>query len=174
MLLMPEFVVLVDAKDNEVGLMEKIEAHRNGGTLHRAFSVFVFNKKGEMLLQQRAKTKYHFPALWSNTCCSHPRKGETVLGAAHRRLMEECGFDTRLKELTSFVYQADSGGELSEHELDHVLIGKYDGPLTPNPEEIDGMKWVNVTALRADVDRSPRLYTPWFKMILNKVLDSME
>ncbi|MEM5804522.1 MAG: isopentenyl-diphosphate Delta-isomerase [Candidatus Aenigmatarchaeota archaeon] len=171
---MPEFVVLVDKNDNELGVMEKIEAHRNHGTLHRAFSVFIFNKKGEMLLQQRAKTKYHFGGLWSNTCCSHPRKSEAVLAAAHRRLMEECGFDTRLKKLTSFVYQADSDGELSEHEFDHVFVGTYDGPLAPNPEEIGAMKWISVEELKKDIERNPKAYTPWFKMILGKVLEARQ
>ena len=171
---MVEHVILVDKDDNEIGTMEKIEAHKNGGKLHRAFSIFIFNSEGKMLLQKRALSKYHFGGLWSNTCCSHPRKGETTEEAAHRRLVEECGFDAYLREVTSFVYQADSGGELSEHELDHVFVGRYDGEVRPNPEEIAEVKWMTIEELREDVKNNPQNYTPWFKIVLDKAIESFQ
>ncbi|MFQ6009871.1 MAG: isopentenyl-diphosphate Delta-isomerase [Candidatus Aenigmatarchaeota archaeon] len=171
---MAEYVILVDRDDNEIGSMEKIEAHKNGGTLHRAFSVFIFNSEGKMLLQRRALSKYHFSGLWTNTCCSHPRKGETTEEAAHRRLVEECGFDTGLKEITSFIYQADSDGELSEHEFDHVFIGNYEGEIKPNPEEIAEIKWVTIDELKEDVSNNPQNYTPWFKIVLDKVIEHFQ
>ncbi len=167
-----EKVVLVDAKDNQVGLEEKMKAHQNGGKLHRAFSIFVFNSKGEMLLQQRARTKYHFGSLWTNTVCSHPRDGEKPIDAAHRRLMEEFGFDTGLKEAFSFTYKAtDRNTSLTEWEYDHVFIGTFDGQPRPNPEEIDNFKWVPKADLLNDVKNNPNAYTPWFKIALKQVFE---
>jgi len=149
-------VVLVDEKDNEISTMEKIEAHRNGGHLHRAFSIFVFNSEGLFLLQLRARKKYHVP-------------GEDVISAAHRRLKEEMGFDTDLEELFSFIYRADVGNGLTEYEYDHVLVGVYDGSVSPNPEEADGYAWVRWDWLKEDVKRHPNVYTPWFLKIMENV-----
>jgi len=166
---MAEQVVLVDDKDREVGLEEKMKAHEEA-KLHRAFSIFVFNSKGQMLLQQRAKTKYHSGGLWTNACCSHPRQGEAVDAAAHRRLKEEMGFDCPLKEEFSFIYKVKLDHGLTEHEFDHILIGKYEEKIEPNPEEADGFKWIGVEELRKDVAANPEKYTTWFKIALNEVL----
>ncbi len=161
-------VVLVDENDNEIGTMEKIEAHRNGGHLHRAFSIFVFNPDGLILLQLRARQKYHAGGLWTNTTCSHPFPGEPVTNAAHRRLKEEMGFDTDLEEIFSFVYRADVGNGLTEYEYDHVLVGIYDGPVRPNPEEAEGYAWVRWDWLKEDVKKHPEIYTPWFVKIMEQ------
>ncbi len=167
---MEERVVLVDENDNEIGTEEKIRAHENGGKLHRAFSIFIFNSKGEMLLQKRAKSKYHFSGLWTNTCCSHPRPEEATEEAAHRRLKEEMGFDTELKEVFTFTYKAESESGLTEHELDHVFVGRFDGEPKPNPEEADDCKWVNVEGLQQDIKENPNKYSPWFKTALERVI----
>src|SRR5271155_1530492 len=127
--------ILVDHEDNEIGLEEKMKAHQNGGTLHRAFSIFIFNKKGQTMLQQRAGTKYHGGGLWSNTVCSHPRKGESAVDAAHRRLREEMGFDCDMHEVFAFEYEAKMDKGLTEHEYDHVVFGRYEREPDPNPEE---------------------------------------
>jgi isopentenyl-diphosphate delta-isomerase len=165
-----EEIILVDENDNEIGSMEKIEAHKHGGKLHRAFSIFVFNDEGKMLLQLRAKKKYHFGGLWTNTCCSHPRKGETLEDAVHRRLKEEFGFDTDLKEIFSFTYRAEFDNGLTEHEFDHVFIGNFNGEPKPNPEEIDNFKWIEIDELEKDVQNHPENYTPWFKIALDRVI----
>src|SRR6266567_2545019 len=137
---MPEIIVLVDEKDNPIGYEEKLAAHRDGGKLHRAFSIFIFNSKNEALLQLRAKAKHHFQSLWSNPCCSHPTKGENLEAAVHRKLKQELGFDTPLKETFSFVYKAtDRKSGLTEHEFDHVFVGQYDRDPKPNPEEVDSL-----------------------------------
>src|SRR5881628_3708342 len=161
---MTETVILVDEKDRPIGYEEKISAHSNGGKLHRAFSIFVFNSKGEVLLQLRAKAKHHFRNLWTNPCCSHPRKGEELERAAHRKLKQEFGFDTELKEVFSFLYKAkDPNSGLTEHEFDHVFIGEYNGVPKPNPEEIDDWKWVTPSVLKHDLANNPDHYTPWLK-----------
>jgi len=166
---MPEYVILVNPDDQTVGRMEKMEAHEKG-VLHRAFSVFLFNEKGETLLQQRAAEKYHSPLLWTNTCCSHPREGETVLEAAGRRVFEELGISPQeIKDLHSdfhFVYRAEFDNGLIEHELDHVLVGQFDGTCVLNPEEVEAVKWVSMEALLAGVEAQPEQYTAWFKIIL--------
>ncbi|MCD6367805.1 MAG: isopentenyl-diphosphate Delta-isomerase [Candidatus Aenigmarchaeota archaeon] len=164
-----ERVILVDENDNEIGTEEKIKAHQNGGKLHRAFSILVLNSKGELLIQKRASDKYHCPGLWSNTCCSHPRPGETVEEAAHRRLMEECGFDTDLREIFSFIYKIDFDNGLTEREFDHVLIGKYDGEIHPNPEEVEECRWIDMKALKREVENDPEKFTPWFRLILERI-----
>lgn len=165
-----EYVILVDENDNELGLMEKMEAHEKG-VLHRAFSVFVFNNKGQVMLQQRAFEKYHSGGLWTNTCCSHPRKGETVLEAAHRRMEEEMGFDCELEEQFHFIYNRKLDKGLTEHELDHVVFGKFDGSPNLNPEEAADYKWVNMQALKTDISKNPNQYTEWFKICFDEVFE---
>ena len=166
---MEEHVILVDRMGREIGTEEKLKAHREG-KLHRAFSIFVFNRLGELLLQKRSKTKYHSGGLWSNTCCSHPRLGESHCCAARRRLNEEMGFDCELTELFTFMYHAELENNLFEHELDHVFIGCYDGEPVPNPDEVDDWKWMDIAALRWEVEETPERYTYWFKLILDRVL----
>ena len=164
-------LILVDEHDNEVGHAPKLDAHLNGGTLHRAFSIFIFNAAGEMLLQRRAAGKYHFGGLWTNACCSHPRRGQTTLDAAHLRLREEFGFDTGLTERFAFTYRAtDPTSGLTEHEFDHVFTGRFDGQPRPNPEEIGEWKWMRPEELLADVETNPESYTPWFKVAVKRVL----
>jgi len=166
-----EEVILVDEKDNDVGTEEKLAAHQDGGRLHRAFSIFVFDADGKMLLQQRAGHKYHCGGLWTNTCCSHPRPGESLEDAVHRKLKQELGFDTELKEILSFVYRAGFENGLTEHELDHVFVGRFDGEPKLNPEEVRDFKWVDVEWLKKDVQENPDKYTPWFKIILERVME---
>ncbi|MCL6220809.1 isopentenyl-diphosphate Delta-isomerase [Zunongwangia pacifica] len=160
-------VILVNEQDEQIGLMEKIEAHEKA-LLHRAFSVFVFNKKGELMLQQRALTKYHTPGLWTNTCCSHQREGETNVEAGKRRLLEEMGFTTDLKDTISFIYKAPFENGLTEHEYDHILVGQYDEDPKPNPEEVNAWKWVSLEQVKEDMKRNPEVYTEWFKIIFDK------
>ncbi len=166
-----EYVILVDEEDNEKGREEKISAHENGGRLHRAFSVFIFNDNGEMLLQKRAGSKYHFGSLWTNACCSHPRPGETIIEAAHRKLKQEMGFDTELKEIFTFTYKASFDNGLTEHELDHVVVGTFSKDPRPNPEEAEDYRWADTAWLEDDVKENPGSYTPWFRIALGKVLD---
>ena len=161
-----EFVILVDPQDRPRGLMEKQEAHVKG-ELHRAFSVFVFNKNGELLLQQRALHKYHSGGLWTNTCCSHPREGETILEAGHRRLQEEMGFDCELTHRFSFIYRAELDLGLTENELDHVMTGVWEGKLKVNPDEVGGWKYMTLEAVKQDIEERPELYTAWFKIIFD-------
>lgn len=164
-------VILVDENDQPIGIEDKLKAHQNGGRLHRAFSVFVFNTAGQLLLQRRSRRKYHFGGLWTNACCSHPNAGESIEQAAQSRLNGEFGFDVPLAEAFSFIYRAsDAASGLTEHEFDHVLIGRFDGQPRPNPEEIDDWKWVVPSDLREDVARHPQDYTPWFKIALEQVL----
>ena len=144
-----EKVILVDANDNEIGSMEKIEAHEKA-VLHRAFSIFVFNDQGHMMLQRRALSKYHSPGLWTNTCCSHPRPGESLREATSRRIVEEMGFTCEMKEVFSFIYKAPFDHGLTEHELDHVVIGKYNGEPVINADEVAEWKWIEVDKLLKD------------------------
>lgn len=162
-----EKVILVNERDEQIGLMEKIEAHQKA-LLHRAFSVFVYNSKGEVMIQQRAAQKYHSPGLWTNTCCSHPREGESNIEAGIRRLQEEMGFQTDLKESTSFIYKAPFDNGLTEHEYDHILIGKFDGEPQINPGEVADWKWIAMDELKADIQKYPENYTAWFKIIFDK------
>jgi isopentenyl-diphosphate delta-isomerase len=164
-----EFVILVDEQDQEIGLMEKMEAHEKG-VLHRAFSVFVFNDLGQFLLQQRAFSKYHSGGLWTNTCCSHPRKGETVLEAATRRLQEEMGFVVPLETQFSFIYFRELDNDLIEHELDHVVFGKFNGNPAINTEEVASYKYVDKEQLIEDMKANPSNYTEWFKICFEEVL----
>ncbi|MCD6012408.1 MAG: isopentenyl-diphosphate delta-isomerase, type 1 [Flavipsychrobacter sp.] len=160
-----EYVVLVDEKDNETGVMEKLEAHREG-KLHRAVSVFIFNSKNEMLLQQRAAGKYHSGGLWTNACCSHPRQGESVYYAAIRRLYEEMGLKCALVEIFSFVYKAHLDNDLTEHEFDHVFTGVADAIPVPDSTEVAQWKYMSLSQLEADVRDHPEHYTEWFKICL--------
>ncbi len=161
-----EYVVLVDEQGKVLGTEEKLAAHKKG-VLHKAFSIFIFNKEGKMLLQQRAFSKYHFGGLWSNSCCSHPRLNESDIDAAHRRLQEELGFDTELREIFSFVYRAeDPASELIEHELDTVFVGFYDEEFEFNPDEINAVKWVSISELYQWLAWEPDVFTYWFKTAL--------
>lgn len=162
-----EQVILVNEKDEKIGLMPKLEAHEKA-VLHRAFSVFVFNSKNELMLQQRALHKYHSPGLWTNTCCSHQRDGETNIEAGKRRLQEEMGFVTGLEETTSFIYKAPFENGLTEHEYDHVMIGYFENDPKINPEEVADWKWMKLEDVRADIEHNPDLYTAWFKIIFER------
>lgn len=165
---MEERVVLVNKNDEPIGLMSKMEAHEKA-VLHRAFSVFIMNKKGETMLQQRALNKYHSPGLWTNTCCSHQRDGETNIEAGRRRLREEMGFEVdELKELFSFIYKAPFDNGLTEHELDHVMMGHYEGKPDINPDEVNDWKWMEPKDVKEDIEKHPELYTEWFKIIFEK------
>ncbi len=163
-----EMVILVDELDQEIGLMEKQEAHEKA-LLHRAFSVLIFNQLGETLLQQRAFSKYHSAGLWTNACCSHPRAGETTMDAAKRRLKEELGFSCDLQLKHSFIYKAPFDNGLTEHEFDHVFFGNYQGDMNLNPAEVAAVKWVSIDWLKRDVQLNPEQYTVWFRMILEKI-----
>jgi isopentenyl-diphosphate delta-isomerase len=157
-----EQLILVDAQDRELGVKEKMEAHVEGA-LHRAFSVFVFDSKKRLLLQRRARTKYHSGGLWSNTACGHPRPGETTLAAARRRLREEMGFDCELREAFEFLYRAELDGALIEHEYDHVFVGTHEGDPAPDPSEVEDWRWVTMEELRRRLSDEPQSYSYWLK-----------
>ncbi|WP_207532564.1 isopentenyl-diphosphate Delta-isomerase [Desertivirga arenae] len=156
-------VILVDEHDNEIGQMEKMEAHLKG-LLHRAFSVFVFDNQGRMLLQRRALEKYHSPGLWTNTCCSHPAPGESNLAAATRRLKEEMGFTCELKEIGAFTYRTTFDNGLQEYEFDHLFTGEFNSSFETNPEEVDSYKWLSIEEIDKLLKASPDDYTVWFKI----------
>jgi len=158
-----ENVILVDNNDNQVGLMPKLEAHQKG-LLHRAFSVFIFNSKYELLLQKRASSKYHSAGLWTNTCCSHPREGEKTLDAANRRLIEEMGIQTSLRKVHDFIYRAELDNDLTEHEFDHVFYGIYNEDPVINKDEADDFKWIDMDSLNEDIRTNGNNYTVWFKI----------
>lgn len=160
-----ETVVLVDESDREVGTMEKLEAHRRG-VLHRAVSVVIFDRSGRMLLQRRAASKYHSPGLWANSCCSHPRVGESPLAAARRRLREEMGMTCELRPAFAFCYDEDVGAGLRENEYDHVFVGASDAAPDPNPAEVDAWRFVDEPTLRDELARSPERFTPWFRILV--------
>ena len=162
-----EQVILVNENDEQIGLMPKMEAHEKA-VLHRAFSVFVFNDKNELMLQQRAAEKYHSPLLWANTCCSHQRDGEANLVAGKRRLQEEMGFVCELEEKTWFIYKAPFDNGLTEHELDHIMVGFYNGDPVINKEEVESFKWMPLEAVKNDIEKQPEIYTAWFKIIFDK------
>ncbi len=168
-----ENVILVNEKDEQIGLMPKMEAHQKA-LLHRAFSVFIFNENDELMLQQRAHTKYHSPGLWTNTCCSHQREGETNIEAGMRRLQEEMGFSTELKDTVSFIYKAPFDNGLTEHEFDHILVGKYNDEPVLNPEEAAGYKWLSLEEVKKDMEKNPHIYTAWFKIIFDKYYQSIQ
>ena len=168
-----EQVILVDVNDNQLGLMPKMEAHQKG-VLHRAFSVFVFNSNNELMLQQRALHKYHSPGLWTNTCCSHQRNGELNIEAGKRRLFEEMGFVTDLEEKISFIYKAPFDNGLTEHELDHIMVGNYNKPPEINKAEVSDWKWMGLKEVKDDIQNNPNLYTAWFKIIFDKYYTSIQ
>ena len=167
-----ENVILVNESNEQIGLMPKMEAHEKA-VLHRAFSVFVMNNKGETMLQQRAAHKYHSPLLWTNTCCSHQRDGETNIVAGKRRLEEEMGFTTELEELFSFIYKAPFDNGLTEHELDHVMMGDYNYPPVINTDEVVDWKWMKPIDIKNDIAQNPENYTAWFKIIFEKFYDHL-
>lgn len=162
-----EQVILVNELDEQIGLMPKMEAHEKA-LLHRAFSVFIFNDKNELMLQQRALSKYHSPGLWTNTCCSHQREGEANIAAGKRRLQEEMGFVTELKETTSFIYKAPFDNGLTEHELDHIMVGYFNDEPNINPYEVADWKWMPLEEVKVDIALHPENYTAWFKIIFSK------
>jgi isopentenyl-diphosphate delta-isomerase len=164
-----EHVVLVDASDQPLGEMEKMEAHRRG-TLHRAFSVFVFNSRGELLLQRRAAGKYHSAGLWTNTCCSHPRPGEGTHAAAERRLREEMGMDCQVEWQFSFLYRSELDAGMIEHELDHVFVAHSDTLPVPDPLEVSDWRWASPGLIRSEMQSHPDRYTAWFKICFDRAL----
>jgi isopentenyl-diphosphate delta-isomerase len=172
--MLPEksFVVTVNEKDEETGTMEKMEAHQKG-ILHRAFSIFILNRKGELLLQQRAEHKYHSGSLWTNTCCSHPMPGEGTTDAAVRRLREEMGIVTELQPMFSFLYKAEVGNGLVEHELDHVFCGVYDGECAPDPEEVMNHRYMALPELEKWIDETPQNFTTWMRIVFPRFCDEL-
>jgi isopentenyl-diphosphate Delta-isomerase len=165
---MSDHVILVDRTDAQIGVREKQAAHVTGA-LHRAFSVFVFDDAGRMLLQRRATAKYHSGGLWSNTCCSHPRPGESTAAAAQRRLLEEMGFHCPLEVAFSFIYRADVGGGLVEHEYDHVFIGRFRGEPLPYPAEVEAWRWASARDLVRELREQPGRFTYWFRIAFDEL-----
>ncbi|MDX1470586.1 MAG: isopentenyl-diphosphate Delta-isomerase [Flavobacteriaceae bacterium] len=165
-----EKVILVNENDEQIGLMGKTEAHEKA-LLHRAFSVFIFNADNQLMLQKRAEHKYHSPGLWTNTCCSHQREGETNIEAGKRRLMEEMGFVTELEETISFIYKAPFDNGLTEHEYDYILVGNYEDEPNPNPDEVSDYRWMELAAVKQDIQEHPERYTVWFRIIFEKFYD---
>ena len=165
-------VILVNSMDEEIGTMEKMEAHQKG-LLHRAFSVFVFNSKKELLLQKRAFGKYHSEGLWTNTCCSHPAPNETIVEAANRRLMEEMGMKCELKSTFSFIYNVELENGLIEHELDHIVIGYSENVPELNTDEASDYTWISLPKIKEDMELFPAKYTSWFKIILNDHFENL-
>ena len=167
--MLEENVILVNENDEPIGLMPKLEAHEKA-LLHRAFSVFILNDAKELLLHH----KYHSPLLWTNTCCSHQREGETNIEAGSRRLFEEMGFSTPIKELFHFIYKAPFDNGLTEHELDHVMIGYYNDNPSVNHEEVEDWKWMRIEDVKTDMEIHPELYTVWFKIIFDEFYHFLE
>jgi isopentenyl-diphosphate Delta-isomerase len=168
-----DLVILVDPNDRPIGAQDKQAAHRDG-RLHRAVSVFLINRSGRWLLQRRAPVKYHSGGLWSNTCCGHPRPGETTLQAAERRLREELGVEVRLQPVMQFQYRAELSNGLIEHELDHVFMGQFEGEPTPNPDEVDACAWVDPDALGREIDQYPDRFTAWLKLLFPHVRAALQ
>ena len=158
-----EKVILVSEHDDMIGVIDKMEAHKQG-LLHRAFSVFIFNSKGEMLLQQRALNKYHSGGLWTNACCSHPVPGEKTKEAAERRLMEELGFETEIEKIFDFTYKAAFENGLTEHEFDHVFVGEYEGNMQLNADEVSEVCYKSMSDIKSDIEHKAGDYTEWFKI----------
>ena len=167
---MNDLLILVDEDGNVVGYEEKEHCHLAPTVLHRAFSIFIFNSRGEMLIHRRSSTKETWPGFWTNACCSHPRKDESLETATTRRLREELGFETSVTPLFTFRYEANYDGKYGENEIDHVFLGIYDGKINPNRDEIDDCKFIAIEALKADVEANPEKFTPWFRKALPGVL----
>lgn len=167
---MEETVILVNEADEVVGTGEKMRTHVVGA-LHRAFSIFVFNSSGKLLVQKRSRSKYHSGNLWSNTCCGHPRPGESIKEASHRRLKEEMGFDCELKEIFSFIYRAELDNDLLEHEYDHVLVGTFNDDPKPNSDEVDDWEWVDPLTIKKRIRDNPDKYTYWLRLSLHEVIN---
>jgi isopentenyl-diphosphate Delta-isomerase len=167
-----DHVILVDESDRVIGSAEKLQAHREG-KLHRAFSIFIFNQREELLLQKRSSKKYHSGGLWSNTCCSHPRPDHPIEKEAHRKLQQEMGFDCDLKWTFQFTYRVDLDNEFVENEVDHVFFGQYDGEPSPNPEEVEDWKWMDRNSLETDIKANPQHYTYWLWICFDRVRDSV-
>jgi isopentenyl-diphosphate Delta-isomerase len=159
---MPE-VILVDREDKEIGILDKQKAHELG-LLHRAFSVFLFNKEGAMLLQKRSAAKYHSAGLWSNACCSHPLPGEDIAEAAGRRLQEELGIRPNIRKIFNFTYKVEFGNGLTEHEYDHVFMGEYSSEIFPDPEEVEALEWKTMKEIQEELDSDPSKFTAWFRI----------
>lgn len=170
---MNEFIICVDTNDNEIGYIEKMDAHVKG-ILHRALSIFIFNDKNEILLQKRYSGKYHSPSLWTNTCCTHPNKNENTLAAANRRLEQEMGFSCNLTEVFSFLYYVEFDNNLIEHEFDHVFFGRYNGDIKINPLEVEDYKWISLDEILDDLKLNPNNYTFWFKYIIENHIDKIK
>ena len=170
---MKEIIICVDKNDNEVGHIEKMDAHIKG-LLHRALSIFIFNEKNELLLQKRYSGKYHSPGLWTNTCCTHPNKDERTDDAAIRRLQEEMGFYCDLKEVFSFMYYIKFDNDLIEHEFDHVYFGRYSNEISINPLEVEDYKWISLDNIKVDLKTNPDNYTFWFKYIIENHIKEIE
>lgn len=166
-----ENVILVDKNDNEIGIEEKLKAHSNGGHLHRAISVFLFNDRKELLLQQRAITKYHSKERWANTCCSHPRPGESNEAAAERRLMEEMGINAKLEERFVFPYEAEVGSGLTEREYDHIFFGRYGGKPEPNKEEVQDWKWISIDEFYRWIKDKPEDFAAWVVLMADRFVE---
>ncbi len=166
-------VILVDQRDEALGTEEKLRAHREG-KLHRAFSIFILDKQGRMLLQQRAMDKYHSGGLWTNACCSHPPVEMDLADFARLRLKEEMGFETPLRKIFDFIYHAELDNELVEHEFDHVLIGEYEGEVPFNPEEVMAIDWQTIPAIEEKLSRSPGHFTAWFRIAFPRVKQWLE
>ena len=165
---MEERLILVNERDEELGQAEKLQVHREG-RLHRAFSIFIFDRGGRLLLQRRASSKYHSGGLWSNTCCGHPRPGESTEAAAHRRLREEMNFDCPLRHRSSFIYRAELDHDLIEWELDHLFVGVYDEDPEPDEAEVEGWQWVGMSELKARMEERPGDFTYWFRVALGEL-----
>lgn len=167
-----ELLILVNEQDIQIGVQDKLSVHLEG-LLHRAFSIFIFNSKSELLLQQRANGKYHSPGLWTNTCCSHPRPGERTLDACNRRLHEEMGMRAELQFSFSFLYQFEFTNGLTEHEYDHVFIGQTDQLPEINPDEVQGWKYISIADLEKEIGFNPELYTPWLKICMAELKENL-
>lgn len=167
-----EQIIIVDEFDQELGSIGKMAAHYSG-TLHRAFSILVFNEQNQLLLQRRSLSKYHTPGLWTNTCCSHPRYGEQISDAVNRRLVEEMGFSCELDEIFHFIYKVEFEKGLYEHELDHVFAGRYNGEILANPEEVHEIRWIDLETLTLEIEKEPETFTYWFKYLLAHHLDKI-
>ena len=166
-------VILVDEHDNALGTQEKLRAHQNGGQLHRAFSLFIRDDQDRILLQRRAQNKYHCPGLWSNSCCSHPQPGMSLLRCAQKRLQEELGFNTPLRKIGTMTYHLPLSKGLTEREFDHIYLGRYDGAVAPDPSEVQDYKWVRLIELEQDIQAHAENYTPWLLKILPVLIDHL-